>query len=496
MVRYSSMKRFLSPFLIATLVGGIFYLPLLPERITWQNQGADGGDFLAAILTQGVPHPSGYPLYLVIGAVFQSFPVHTPYWRGALLSALCMAMAAGLLALWVEKVVFKAKPWARAVGVFSAFLWLSTRLVWSQALIVEVHGLHALVVMIWVWWISALIKEILLSIKTLCLLSGMAGLGVGNHLSIVWLLPLVLWAGIGYGRRTSWRFVFLQAICFGSGLLIYGILPLRAQAYPPVNWGGASDWQGFLWLVTGKIYQGMLFNVDGEQFLSRLSAFADLWLKDFSVLGVLLALGGGLIAYPTRVGKILLWIFLAFASFSLGYVAEDSQVYLIPAWMALSMATGIGLMEIKNWKWKTFPVGWVLISLFLFWVLWRIPATLREVDVRYKGDAADFAEHTLQSLPLNAVIVTIRDQDTFPLWYYHFGLKQRPDVRIVVLPLTPFAWYRQSLQKAYPDLHYPSTDSGGEWGEKLLALNSDRAICQTKVDLHPSIIIAYECQGN
>lgn len=495
MVRYSSMKRFLSPLLGGFLIGIMLSVPFLPERITWQNQGGDGGDFLTAILTQGVPHPSGYPLYLVLGTLFQHIPFRTNYWRESLLSAVCMAIAAGLLALWVEKVVLKGKSRVGEIGVFSSFLWLSTTLVWSQALIVEVHGLHALILMIWVWWISALMGEVPLSMQMLCLLSGVAGIGVGNHLSIVWLLPVVLWAGIDYGKRVSWRAMFVQAICFGSGLLIYVVLPLRAQAVPPVNWGGASDWQGFWWLVSGKIYQGMVFNVGWEDVLNRLSAFAGLWLKDFSVLGVLLALWGWVVAYPSRAGKILLWIFLAFASFSLGYAAEDSQVYLIPAWMALSIGAGIGLQEAKGWKWRKFPVGWVMVSLFLLWTVWRLPANFREVDVRFKSDAADFAERTLQSLPLDAVVVTTRDQDTFPLWYYHFGLKQRPDVRIVVLPLTPFEWYRQSLQKAYPDLRYPSVVSGGEWGEKLLALNADRAICQTMVRMQPSITVIYECKN-
>ncbi len=34
--------------------------------LTWAHDGADGGDLLAAALTGGVPHPSGYPLYTAL----------------------------------------------------------------------------------------------------------------------------------------------------------------------------------------------------------------------------------------------------------------------------------------------------------------------------------------------------------------------------------------------------------------------------------------------
>ncbi len=491
------MKRFSFSFFISFLLGIALYVPLLPMRFTWENQGGDAGDFLTAILTNGVPHPGGYPLYLLLGELFQNLPVPNPYWKGAFFSAFCMAISAGLLALWVEKVLLKEKPLATFIGVFSAFLWLSTSLVWSQALIVEVHGLHALIVMVWVWWISALLGEAPVSLRALSLLSGMAGLGVGNHLSIGLLLPVVIWAFFCFWRRTSFKEVGVQVVLFGLGLLIYGALPLRARANPPVNWGGASDWEGFWWLVSGKLYQGMLFDVNFNQLVSRFSAFSRLWLNDFRTGGVILALLGFVNITSRRVGKVLLWIFLAFVLFSFGYAAEDSQVYLIPSWIVLSIWMAVGIVEVKDWRWKAFPIGWALLGLFFLWSVWSLSQFARQVDVRGKEDAALFAEQALQSLPVDALVVTLKDQDTFPLWYYHFGLSYRPDLRLIVLPLTPYTWYRRSLQKAYPDLQYPPDDVEGiSWGELLLELNAERPICRTSVETQPVIHVSYACREN
>ena len=86
-----------------TLGLAALYLFMLPARLTWSNFGGDSGDFLAAVRTGGIPHPSGYPTYVLLARVFQSLPLSTPYWRGALFSALSAALAAGLLCLWTAQ---------------------------------------------------------------------------------------------------------------------------------------------------------------------------------------------------------------------------------------------------------------------------------------------------------------------------------------------------------------------------------------------------------
>ena len=62
------------------------YLTVLPGDYTDANNSADGGDLLSAILIKGIPHPTGYPTYLILGKLFQLFPFGTPYTKGALLS--------------------------------------------------------------------------------------------------------------------------------------------------------------------------------------------------------------------------------------------------------------------------------------------------------------------------------------------------------------------------------------------------------------------------
>jgi hypothetical protein len=56
------------------------------SRLTWSNHGVDGDDFVAAILTGGIPHPTGYPTYLILGRLFQWISFGDAYFRVVTLS--------------------------------------------------------------------------------------------------------------------------------------------------------------------------------------------------------------------------------------------------------------------------------------------------------------------------------------------------------------------------------------------------------------------------
>src|SRR4029453_18109906 len=59
--------------------------------------GADGGDLITAAATGGIPHPTGYPLYVLLARFFQLLPVGTLAFRTNLMSALLTALSAGLI---------------------------------------------------------------------------------------------------------------------------------------------------------------------------------------------------------------------------------------------------------------------------------------------------------------------------------------------------------------------------------------------------------------
>jgi len=57
----ATRTRPLWPAPLAGLAALVLYARTLAPGLTWAHHAADGGDLLAAALTVGVPHPSGYP---------------------------------------------------------------------------------------------------------------------------------------------------------------------------------------------------------------------------------------------------------------------------------------------------------------------------------------------------------------------------------------------------------------------------------------------------
>ncbi|NJL71573.1 MAG: DUF2723 domain-containing protein [Candidatus Competibacteraceae bacterium] len=59
--------------------------------------GEDSGELIIAAHTLGVAHPSGYPLWCLLGKLFTFIPFGSIAWRVNLLSAVFGALTVGLL---------------------------------------------------------------------------------------------------------------------------------------------------------------------------------------------------------------------------------------------------------------------------------------------------------------------------------------------------------------------------------------------------------------
>ena len=66
--------------------------------LTWAFYSGDGGELITAVMTGGIPHPPGYPTYLLLGRLAALLPVTPIAYRFALLSAFCGAITAAMTA--------------------------------------------------------------------------------------------------------------------------------------------------------------------------------------------------------------------------------------------------------------------------------------------------------------------------------------------------------------------------------------------------------------
>lgn len=449
------------------------YLATLAPGLTWSHNGADGGDLLTAALTWGVPHPSGYPTYVLLLRLFTAImsPWASPAWAGNLLSALLASLAVVFIALICERTLAEAgapNPWTQLLSALTAIAAGLAPTLWSQAVITEVYALHAAFVASLLWLVMREPEHGAVAPKRAAVLGLVIGVGLGNHLSLLFTLPALAawwWSRRVRLSRSAWA-TGAGAAFVGASVYLY--LPVAASNNPPVNWGDPDTLSGLLWEVTGRAYRPLMFSFPLPWLPWRISGWANLLLRNLTFPGVALALLGLWASAEERPALLRLVLIQTVLTsvYALGYDTADSFVYLIPIYLVSAPAIALGawvvLTEAREWpRWPgSVPrgaVAAVLIVLFALipvsqaWIHWA------EMDLSEDREAEAFAREALAEVEPDAIVVAATDNPTFSLWYHRYGLRMRPDVAIVNINLFGFDWYRRTLRATHPDI-MPSDD--------------------------------------
>ena len=224
--------------LIVGLVAMVVYLLTLAPGLTWAHQGADGGDLASAVAVGGIPHPPGYPTYVLLGRMFALLPLRDVAFRLNLMSAACAATTIVLLymllvlTLTPRRNTHTPARWdaiETLAPVCAALAFAFSPVFWSQALITEVYALNALFVA----------ATLLLAQSGRTRLTWLVfGLGLGNHLSLLLVAPALLLlltrprAGGDQQRRVGeWA---ASLLCLPARPLCLLLPSLRAPQ--PIRW--------------------------------------------------------------------------------------------------------------------------------------------------------------------------------------------------------------------------------------------------------------------
>jgi len=481
---------------IVALTLSLGYGLTLAPGLTWANNGSDSGDLLTAVATRGIPHPTGYPTYLLLARTYLLLPLGDAARQQTVFSAVCAIFAALIVAL-IVRMLGVGLGWRSAAAGAIAALWLGcSPLFWSQAVIVEIYSLHALCCAA-LWWFAARGTRHTLAGSGVWgwpdrSAGAVAGLALGNHLTAAaTVLAMVATVVIQRPRAGRLRHMGATLLWIGIGLLVYLYLPLGANAITPASWGDPRTLAGLRWLVTGEVYHRLAFHVPADQIGALLQTWASLLIAQIGFLGVGLAIWG-LVAGATRFGVILaamLLTTLVISVFTLGYASNDAHVYLIAVYLIVSIWIGLGISDLLERVRSRRGWATMLAIMFVTALALRVPTTVAQVDASHDYRAIQFAAQVLGQAPPRALILTSDDRTTFTLWYDHIVRGVRADVAVVVVPMLRFDWYRANLRVAYPALKLsPELRSG--WDAALVTGNSDRPICWTTPDA-----LLLRCQG-
>ncbi len=400
----------------------------------------------------GTAHPTGFPTWVILGwlasIVFQ--PLGDPAFRMNLLNAVCLAVAAALMAVLVHRLT--ARAWlAFAFGVVLA----ATPIAWSIGTHADVHGLHlvlcALLLILLVDWERLERSGAAGADRRLVAATIVFALALGNHSLVLLFVPgIVLFvfavAPSILGRR---RLVgACVAALAGTLVVVYLELPVRAGLMPaPLVYGHPDTWAGFWYIVLAEQFQGSLIDPLGElpQKAATLVRFSGDQLGPLALL-VPLGFAATIVRRPRY--AVLTGLTLAITCFfAVSYDnAQIDRYYLVPAlialsWVAVLLATVVDWLERRivpgglDRHGDRAPrpvVGLLLAALVVVPTAVLLPARWQAVDqsANRSGDAWLDALLDERVAGPGAVIVSWWSYST-PLWYAQHIDDRRPDIRVV-----------------------------------------------------------------
>jgi hypothetical protein len=146
---------------------------------------------------------------------------------------------------------------------------------------------------------------------------------------------------------------------------------------------------------------------------------------------------------------LILWFFVTGVAIAI-YLnmtpmqARERDYAFVGSFMALSVFMALGLVQLLTWI-VQIPYGkyvaCVSVGLPLLFLVQNYPSHNRSQRVAARTSAL----HLLESCPSNAILFTIGDNETFPLWYLQQVEGVRADVSVVNSLLLYSPWYLQQI---------------------------------------------------
>jgi hypothetical protein len=385
-----------------------------------------------------VPHPTGFPLYVLLGKAFSLIPVGSVAFRATLLSATAAAGAIGMLVLIAGRLGVRPVI-ALAAGIALA----GTAILWEEATFSEMNALHLLLCAILVH--RALVWRDERRDRDLRLGALFSGLALSNHLLALSVVPVVVLFVLAEDRLRILRrprLLLDLALLFAAGLSFYLFIVIRALTGPPELYDDLRTIDGLVGFISGAQFRVDMRFGTGESLALAWRAVPDLIAdiqRGANVAFSVLPIAGAVVLIRRNpwAGWLTVGLVVANVYMFAGY-RGDLPHYLLLTWLILAAWLAVG------------------VEAAVAWLRARIGTRLDEAEFALVAVAAlflasnwaahdqsgnrlgeDYTQTVFDRLPQNALLVTYWDTLT-TLGYAHCIEGERPDLSLIAYdrPLT------------------------------------------------------------
>jgi hypothetical protein len=230
----------------------------------------DSGELVTAAYTLGVAHPPGYPAWTILAKLFTLIPAGNIAWRVNLFSAVCGALAAGILTLVLAKTgdIILSSCNARSpsdnpvinrvtrlsaslCAIAAGLLFAYTPGVWSQATIAEVYTLNAffmalIILLSFIFMFNPAHRGLIYAI------SFVFALAITNHHTIAVMITALGWLVFATRKSGGSRYHFMLLSINAVILAGFTLFMFHCAAYPLSGVPGEpySGNAGLAWIIT------------------------------------------------------------------------------------------------------------------------------------------------------------------------------------------------------------------------------------------------------
>lgn len=397
----------------------------------------DGYELQAASATLGFAHPTGYPLFPILGRLWIALlPLGSVAWRINVLCALFAAASVPLVYGTARRVLGH-----RAFAVGSALLFGFSQTFWAQASQPEKYTLNALFVALILYLaFGAADPEARSPYRHLRWLGFVYGLSLTHHRTMLMLAPAlivyVLWREPRLrGRPREWAPALAVTL---APLLIYLYIPWRAYAQ-----GWRMTVPEFLRYIAGTYYGAAVRPLDWLA-PERSQMFWRFLVTQFGYPGVALGMIGLIGLGLGRKWRFLACTALAYAAYyvwgTVWYAYYNDVNSFIPNHMIFTLWMGSGAMMLWTVLSRAQAIAggngvlraafWSASALLPLWMIWT---NAPQVDMSDRTSTTRWGQYVMGlDIAPQATILADRDRHP-PLDYWARIERRRPDVDVVIL---------------------------------------------------------------
>jgi len=417
-----SWKDILTAILLSVLSLSLYTFTAAPS-VTLE----DSGDFINGVLTLGIVHQPGYPLYTVLGHLFSYLPIGDPAFRVNLFSALWGALCLGVLFLSLR--ILAISP---LHSVFTSISLGLTTVFWSKTGIAEVYSLNVFLLACVVFCILSYNRDKRKGQFYLAALT--TGLALANH------YPLVILSGVGLIFLLERKDLHLTDYVKGLLFLSLGLTPylyLFIQAFNPdlqYNFAKVSSPA----MVLDHILRKVDHNEYGGTFYDKIVFslwFSKMFFRDFLISSFFILCG--IVVSVRQKWKYRYAFLLAFLGPSLGLIllitipaTEGNRSLLVdisvPAYFFLSIFLALGLGAPTSRYIKNHLIHIVLLVILL---LCQAGANFGSSSRHNNELVHIWGTELLNSLKPDSILILCASGN-HALNYLHLARGLRPDVTL------------------------------------------------------------------